>query len=756
MRSRQLVVLAIVLALSGAVSAHPTFASEHLSYTAGLTTQAVFRMRSESQMPDIMVLGGFMSAAQNAPVLTVQWRKDTSSWFDVWRLEVVYQAPSQQSQTSLLSVLTPPHPDTDYLVSLSLARDAGLLAISIYDAAGDAYVLRQMVPVDGLNKTTVGELVPRGGESLEIVAQEAVFVPLAMDWSLQALEEHNGQTAWVETARFMRHSTIRLTCDIPAAASPGSLKVTARNEQGETVLLTATPTACAHSYDMASTRLTPGVWRIALSYETNNAVWPIDHTTVHVVAGIVNAVFSGAGRTDPLGESGEVRGKLTLWTEALPAYDLAFDIIVHISADDRQYAEQESRIPFTAREVGVEPCTVEFVIPDVPESSAWLTFAVEPIEDAGWFLKTAGAQRFHLPAVGFTESVVFRADPSFLPTYRNPAIVQVPNGDLLAFAEKRHTGKPDVGDIDIVMKRSVDGGMSWLDEEVLYDQGYYSHSDPTPLIDAITGRTWLFFLRDKREYYVMYSDDSGYTWSRPESIHREVTGSTWNLSYGWGVGPGSGAVQLRKGPHAGRLVVPARHRDPAYAPDITNRPPPVTHVFFSDDHGESWQVGGNAIVYGSENQLVELENGDLLMSARDQGRDMVPAMPQENLRQMMAVSKDGGVTWLPAYRHPALITPEVHAGIARFAMCPEPECSCLIFVNPKSARERENLTARISYDEGVTWTEGRTIYAGPASYSDIVAFDDHSVGVLYERGQVYWAEEIAFARFTASWLTQSR
>ncbi|MGI6544712.1 MAG: hypothetical protein ACOX44_17010 [Limnochordia bacterium] len=184
MRSRQLVVLAIVLALSGAVSAHPTFASEHLSYTAGLTTQAVFRMRSESQMPDIMVLGGFMSAAQNAPVLTVQWRKDTSSWFDVWRLEVVYQAPSQQSQTSLLSVLTPPHPDTDYLVSLSLARDAGLLAISIYDAAGDAYVLRRMVPVDGLNKTTVGELVPRGGESLEIVAQEAVFVPLAMDWSL--------------------------------------------------------------------------------------------------------------------------------------------------------------------------------------------------------------------------------------------------------------------------------------------------------------------------------------------------------------------------------------------------------------------------------------------------------------------------------------------------------------------------------------------------------------------------------------------
>ena len=41
-------------------------------------------------------------------------------------------------------------------------------------------------------------------------------------------------------------------------------------------------------------------------------------------------------------------------------------------------------------------------------------------------------------------------------SYRIPAIIKLPNNDLLAFCEGRVHGSGDFGDIDIIMKRSRD------------------------------------------------------------------------------------------------------------------------------------------------------------------------------------------------------------------------------------------------------------------------------------------------------------
>ena len=46
-------------------------------------------------------------------------------------------------------------------------------------------------------------------------------------------------------------------------------------------------------------------------------------------------------------------------------------------------------------------------------------------------------------------------------TYRIPAIIKAEDGSLLAFAEGRRGGQGDSGDIDLVMKRSTDGGATW-------------------------------------------------------------------------------------------------------------------------------------------------------------------------------------------------------------------------------------------------------------------------------------------------------
>lgn len=45
--------------------------------------------------------------------------------------------------------------------------------------------------------------------------------------------------------------------------------------------------------------------------------------------------------------------------------------------------------------------------------------------------------------------------------YRIPAVVRTPRGTLLAFAEGRRDGPGDTGDIDLVVRRSADGGRTW-------------------------------------------------------------------------------------------------------------------------------------------------------------------------------------------------------------------------------------------------------------------------------------------------------
>jgi sialidase-1 len=62
---------------------------------------------------------------------------------------------------------------------------------------------------------------------------------------------------------------------------------------------------------------------------------------------------------------------------------------------------------------------------------------------------------------------------------------------------------------------------------------------------------------------------------------------------------------------------------------------------------------------------------------------------------------------------------------------------------------RENLTARISYDNGETWSVGKAIDIGPSAYSEITVLQDGSLGVLYEPGH----SEIRFVRFTLEALT---
>src|ERR1039457_4497144 len=56
-------------------------------------------------------------------------------------------------------------------------------------------------------------------------------------------------------------------------------------------------------------------------------------------------------------------------------------------------------------------------------------------------------------------------------TYRIPALIVTSNQTLLAFCEGRKNSASDTGDIDLLLKRSTDGGKTWSEPQVVWDDG---------------------------------------------------------------------------------------------------------------------------------------------------------------------------------------------------------------------------------------------------------------------------------------------
>jgi sialidase-1 len=68
---------------------------------------------------------------------------------------------------------------------------------------------------------------------------------------------------------------------------------------------------------------------------------------------------------------------------------------------------------------------------------------------------------------------------------------------------------------------------------------------------------------------------------------------------------------------------------------------------------------------------------------------------------------------------------------------------------PAGRGKRENLSIKLSRDDGKTWPVNKTLEAGKAAYSDLAVLPDGTVLCLFERGN-----SIACARFNLEWLQQ--
>ncbi|UZH55424.1 exo-alpha-sialidase [Salinimicrobium tongyeongense] len=318
--------------------------------------------------------------------------------------------------------------------------------------------------------------------------------------------------------------------------------------------------------------------------------------------------------------------------------------------------------------------------------------------------------------------------------YRIPSIVTAPNGDLIAAIDERVPSCADLrgsGDINIVQRRSTDNGKTWGEIERVIDfpEGK-SASDPSMIVDEETGEVFLFYnymdLENEKDVYylhVLKSADNGETWTKPRDITSYIAKEEWHNDFKF-ITSGRG-IQTQDGRLLHTLV---RLKEGVY-------------LFGSDDHGENWFLIDSPVKPADESKVIELRNGDYMINSRVNTGDG---------HRYVHVSSNKGKTW-DTKTEKVLVDPGNNASILRYTSVNDgDDKNRLLFSNSNDAEARKNLTVRISYDEGKSWSEGKTVYAGGAAYSSLTILENGEIGVFFEKDDY---KENAFTSFSLEWLT---
>ena len=332
--------------------------------------------------------------------------------------------------------------------------------------------------------------------------------------------------------------------------------------------------------------------------------------------------------------------------------------------------------------------------------------------------------------------------------YRIPALAVTDSGAVLAFCEGR-SEPHDAGVIHTLLRRSLDGGKTFSPPQVVVRRAGMTCGNPSPIVDRHSGDVILLSTMNpadgpegdviqgmaQRTVWMCRSADDGLTWSQPAEITSSVKRPDWTW---YATGPGHG-LQLS----SGRLVAPCDHiRGVNFRADD----PYHSHVIYSDDSGRTWRIGGVVDAGSNESTAIQTVDGSIYLNCRDWTGSRV---------RQTAWSRDGGLTFGPRTPDPALCDPCCQASVIRYSQAPANQRNRVLFSNAACVGpSRLNMTVRLSYDECLTWTAGRSLHPGPSSYSDLAVLPDGVILCFYERGNAHPCETITLARFNLEWLTR--
>jgi sialidase-1 len=367
---------------------------------------------------------------------------------------------------------------------------------------------------------------------------------------------------------------------------------------------------------------------------------------------------------------------------------------------------------------------------------------------------------------GFCKKSILFKRPADNDHYRVPRLIQLPSGEILAGSILKLGNMRDAGgNEEIRYKISRDDGQTWSDAAgfrmpvVLDEQTSklwsIEHYWPTKTTggEPMTENWMVDNARaalDLGANVKIYSGDaSAKNWLGEDVTERFYFYPGRGITNYMGQG-----IQLKKGPHAGRLIMPGR----CYGEKLVRGNNPWNHnvLLYSDDHGKTWQWGGKSQGHCGEACIVELSDGSVYMNNRNHD-------PQTKGWRSWSISRDGGETFTEFGVADDLPEGRCHAAMARYSF-PDEESRLpgrVLFLNPSVSvpgggiaphEGRKNMTVKLSYDDCKTWPVSKTVHAGKAGYSDMIVTKDGSVLCAFESGMNVYAEDITLVRFNIEWL----
>jgi len=349
------------------------------------------------------------------------------------------------------------------------------------------------------------------------------------------------------------------------------------------------------------------------------------------------------------------------------------------------------------------------------------------------------------PEVGYREVLLARTC-LFMPgdfgskNYRIPAICTLPDGSLLTATDKRKYNETDLPeDIDIVARRSTDGGHSWSEPVTIVEgKGYGKGFGDAILVTTESGTVvcgysggaglWKSTPENRQTNWISISSDNGASWSEPVDVTSLLWGPTaarpeCKDATAAFFGSGQG-LRIQKGPHKGRIMIVA-------AVLLKNRTF-NNYAFWSDDEGKSWNVSDIAFKGGDEAKVVELADGSIMMSIRRSGK------------RGWNVSADGGETWGEQQLWDDICTNACDGDIIRY------DGSTLLHSVPNDMKRR-NVSIFVSKDEGKTWPYVKSICPYKSVYSSMTILPDGTIGAYIEENPNGDCE-MWFMNFSMDWL----
>jgi sialidase-1 len=350
-------------------------------------------------------------------------------------------------------------------------------------------------------------------------------------------------------------------------------------------------------------------------------------------------------------------------------------------------------------------------------------------------------------------TLVFNKNTEDHDCYRIPTIVKANNGDLLAFAEGRNEGATfcnDLGKIDLVLKRSTDGGKTWGALQTVITAFGDVKGNPAPIV--IPGSNRIVLLSTMQCFTspdcgriprVSISEDNGKTWGAPKTLTTELG---FSAAPSWlATGPSHGIV-LTRGAHAGRIVAGMSYSN-------------IGALIYSDDKGTTWHRGAtdqptSSAMNPQEISVTELADGRIYAAARNQANDGNRCLEDGTHNRAFAISSDGGATFSSKFAFATdLVTPVVEGSTTRMSATDTGgKYNRIVFAAPSTCDRRKELRIHSSFDEGANWTGtagSLLVWGQDASYSDMVPLSQSSIGVLFEAGpELHANDTIRYATVT--------